>query len=383
LKAGCNLKKGQPASIDRESAMVVWLDHHKEPLVYEEIKQKAEDSPSPAFKEVKDQMGILNAAVVLPSFLEDKLSNFLILGDKLSGKIYTSEDLNVFSILATETAIAIENALLYGNIEEQVRERTRELIEVQKQLIQAEKLATMGTLAGGVAHEINNPLAAILTNVQMLLATCDPQDPNIDRESLELIEEATKRCRTIVQKLMTYAKKPLESGKISEVNLLDVIKNAISFLSYQLKQDDIKIITEAKEGDYLVIGNPNELEQMVTNIILNARDAIRLIKKSGEIHIRLLKTSEWLKIEIEDEGPGIRKDIASKIFDPFFTTKDVGKGLGLGLSICQSIIEKHNGRISFKSDLDKGSTFTIQLPRVKVAGAIKKENPYGQENFID
>jgi len=370
LKTGCNLKNDQPASIYKENAMIAWLKEHKESLVYEEIKQRTLDSPGPIFKQLEENMRHLHAAIIVPSFLEDKLLNFLVLGDKLSAGIYTSEDLSIFSILASQTAVAIESALLYENIEEEVRKRTKELVEVQKQLIQAEKLATMGTLAGGVAHEINNPLTAILTNAQMLLATANMLDSD-SKESLELIEEATKRCRTIVQKLMTYAKKPLETTEISEVNLLNVIKNVVSFLNYQLEQENIKIIIDAPKSAYSVMGNHNELEQVVTNVILNARDAIKRIKKSGTIHINLIKSDEQIKIEIKDEGAGIPKEIMPKIFDPFFTTKEVGKGVGLGLSICQSIVGKHNGLISVQSEVNKGSTFTVQLPKAREESILK------------
>jgi signal transduction histidine kinase len=364
LRAGVNLKNDQPSSVDARNPLINWLESHKEPLVYEEIKQKSEDEKKPIFKELEEQMRALNATVVVPCLLEDKLLDIFILGDKLSGKIYTSEDLDNFFDLGREVALATENALLYGNIEEEVRERTKQLVDVQSQLVQAEKLATMGTLAGGVAHEINNPLTAILTNAQMLLADAKSFDAD-SKESLQLIEEATQRCRTIVQKLMTYAKKPLEIAEVSQVDLLNVAKKAISFLSYQFEQDNIKIVLNAQEKTYLVNGNHNELEQVFTNIILNAKDAIIKTKKSGNIRMSLSKEDNWIKTEIKDDGAGIPKEIVSKIFDPFFTTKDVGKGLGLGLSICQSIVEKHKGKITVKSELNKGSVFTVKIPRTK------------------
>ena len=361
LRAGVNLKNDQPSSVDAGNPLINWLESRKEPLVYEEIKQKSEDEKNPIFKELEKQMRTLNAAVVVPCILEGKLFDMLILGDKVSGKIYTAEDLDNFFNLGREVALATENSLLYEKIEEQVRQRTAQLVDVQKQLIQAEKLATMGTLAGGVAHEINNPLTAILTNTQMLLADAKSFDSD-SKESLSLIEEATQRCRTIVHKLMTYAKRPLESREVSKVDLLNVAKKVISFLGYQFEQDNIKIILKAKEDNYLVNGNQNELEQVFTNIILNAKDAIKRLKKSGNIDISLLKEEGQIKIDIRDEGIGILKEIMPKIFDPFFTTKEVGEGLGLGLSICQSIVEKHSGSITVQSEVDKGSVFTIKLP---------------------
>ena len=374
LQAARNLKKGQTNLINKTSSLTSYLNDHAESLVYEETRQKVQEGVTPIFKELEKEMLSLNATVVVPSFLDDKLLALLILGDKRSGKIYTSEDLRIFSVLASQASLAIESALLYKNIEEKVAQRTKELVDVQKQLIHAEKLATVGTLAGGVAHEINNPLTAILTNAQMLLAsTNDTPDIESARESIKLIEEATKRCRTIVKKLMTYAKKPLETTEISKVDLLNVLKNVISFVGYQLEQENIKIITEAKEDTYLVMGNANELEQVVTNIIINAKDAIKQAKKAGAIHISFSKTEDWIKIAIKDEGSGIPKEVIPKLFDPFFTTKEVGRGLGLGLSICQSIIEKNNGLISVQSEPNSGSTFTIQLPRLKQNSTVGSE----------
>lgn len=364
LKAKRGLISRQSVSMNNENALISWLEAHKEPLLYEEIKRKAEENANSIFKELEERMRLLNAAVIVPGFLEGKLFGFLTLGDKRSGKMYTSEDLNSFSVLASQSVLAIENALLYENIEEQVRLRTNELIEVQKQLVQAEKLATVGTLAGGVAHEINNPLTAILTNVQMMLMD-DSNDALLDRESLALIEEATKRCREIVKKLMVYARKPLEPSKVSNVNFLKAIENVISFLHYQLEQENVKIIFAAKkENRYLVNADCNELEQVVTNLILNAKDAIRKIKKSGSVYIRLFKTNGAMSLEVKDEGAGIPQEILSKIFDPFFTTKDVGQGLGLGLSISQAIVEKYNGVISVQSALGKGSVFTVRFPSI-------------------
>jgi signal transduction histidine kinase len=370
FKAGLNLKE-QIKAIPDNAPLILWLNKYKEPLVYEEVRWKSESSSNPLLKKLEEQVRSLNATVVVPCFLEGKLLDILVLGDKLSGKIYTSEDLDNFSELAREVALATENALLYENIEEEVRQRTKELIDVQSQLVQAEKLATMGTLAGGVAHEINNPLTAILTNAQMLLADAKSFDAD-SKESLQLIEEATQRCRTIVQKLMTYAKKPLESSQITAVNLLSVTKKVIAFLGYQFEQNNIKIILSAKDEAYTVNGDHNEFEQVLTNIIINAHDAIIKVKKSGNIYINLSKNQRSIDIEIRDEGSGMPKELLPRIFDPFFTTKDVGKGLGLGLSICQSIVEKYKGKISVRSEVSKGSVFIVRIPSAESLAAAKE-----------
>lgn len=310
----------------------------------------------------KSYFNSVAAVVIIPLVLNERLLGVINLAKKSNLTHYTGLDFNFLSLLKNQSAIAISNSLVYENIEEQVKKRTAELIEVQNQLTQAAKLATVGTLAGGVAHEINNPLAAILTNAQMMLASLDEMDIDETRESVELIEEATKRCRAIVKKLMTYARKPMESAEIVKIDLLEVVKKVDAFLSYQLKQENIQIAIEANSTDYLVMGNQNELEQVVTNIVLNAKDAIRRVKKSGSIDISLVKNPDWVRLNIKDDGLGISKDQVPKIFDPFFTTKDVGKGLGLGLSISQSIIEKYQGSIFLQSEEGQGTTFTVNLP---------------------
>lgn len=353
-------------AIDPNDILIRWMKKNRETILLEDIVRLYQDNHTNDLLLLIEKLNLLDAELVVPGFLKDKLLGFLLLGKKRSGGIYTSEDINTFSLLAHQTVLALENARLYEEMENEIEKRTKELVQVQKQLIQAEKLATVGTLAGGVAHEINNPLAAILTNVQMLLYSLDDFDEEFWRESLQIIEEATKRCRDIVQKLMFYARKPKDKDDFSLVEMKDIVNRVVSLLAYQFKQDNVRIIFQcSSEESYTVKGNQNELEQVLTNIVLNARDAIKKIKKEGEIVISLQKDTRNIVLTIEDNGCGIAPDIVSKIFDPFFTTKDVGKGLGMGLSICQAIIEKHHGDIKVASELNKGTRFSIVLPVVE------------------
>jgi len=237
--------------------------------------------------------------------------------------------------------------------------RTRELIDAQKQLIHAEKLATIGTLAGGIAHEMNNPLTAITMHTQIL------DDTDLDetaRLSVKSIEEVTERCRSIIQKLMLYSRKPLGRRDVAKVDLEDALKNVMDFLEYQLKQENIQIRLKKDNPPFAVLGNQGELEQVLTNLIINAKDAIQETEKEGNIEVALSKTDGRVTIKVTDEGKGISEDNLQRIFDPFFTTKEVGKGTGLGLSICHSIIEQHRGNINAESDGKNGSSFIITLP---------------------
>lgn len=362
---------GTVIKLEEKDLFLDWLARNNT-IVYREFIEI-----DPAYTQIKEAaanyFNVTGPTVVVPLVLGEKLLGVLNLSKKANLRRYSALDFHFLTTLRNQAAVAISNSLLYKNIEEQVKQRTKELVAVQKQLTQAEKLATVGTLAGGVAHEINNPLTAILTNAEMLLDSDTIKDES-DRESLQLIEEATKRCRAIVKKLMVYARRPLESMELSKVNLFNVVKNVMSFLGYQLEQENVNVVTEFNGNTTLpVMGKQNELEQVVTNLILNAKDAIIQNKKSGNIYISVLKNGEWAKFTVKDEGVGIKKEIISKIFDPFFTTKEVGKGLGLGLSICQAIVERHNGKITVESEPDKGAVFTVHFPMLEKEESIKEK----------
>jgi len=242
-------------------------------------------------------------------------------------------------------------------LEARVDERTRQLVRTQEQLIQAEKMATIGVMAGGVAHEINNPLTAILTNAQ-LLKMCAPEQ---DAESLKLIEEGARRCQTIVQKLMKYARKSSGADEYHDaVDLGQVVRNAVSMLQYQLAQENIELKLEIADALY-VEGSANELEQVLTNLLVNGRDAIQSAKRRGTIHIRAAGGEDGIRVTVSDDGIGIPKENLNKIFDPFFTTKEVGQGTGLGLAVSYSILEKHHSQVAVESTVGQGTTFTLKF----------------------
>ena len=247
-----------------------------------------------------------------------------------------------------------------AELESRVSLRTRELEDTQKQLIQAEKMATIGTFAGGIAHEINNPLTAVLTNAQILkMGTPNPEDI----ELIDLIEEGARRCQVIIKKLMKYARKEIEASPIREVSLKKVVDNVAAMLGYQLKNDNVELEID-KDEIGLVQGNEGELEQVFTNLILNARDAIHSAKRTqGFIRIQGAVKEGAICVEVIDNGCGIKQAHLTKIFDPFFTTKDVGSGTGLGLAVVHSILEKHGCRVRVESEEGVGATFLIYFPQ--------------------
>jgi two-component system NtrC family sensor kinase len=246
-------------------------------------------------------------------------------------------------------------------LEHRVVERTRELVKTQDQLIQAEKLATLGTLAGGVAHEINNPLTAVLTNAQILKMTAGEDV----KESLDLIEEGAKRCQTIVQKLMKYARKTAEEAPHKDVDLRDVVKGTCALLGFQFQQENIEV--EMKLGEVPPVqGIAGELDQVLTNLLVNARDAVLSAKVKGKITVETRVTKDAVEMVVQDNGIGIKKENLNKIFDPFFTTKDVGAGTGLGLAVSFGILKRHNATVAVSSVLGQGATFVVRFPLTKI-----------------
>ena len=337
---------------------------------YEEVVLADFVGIDPRLSEVKNEaeayFEALNSRVCVPVVLDQKLIGVINLSGKTNLKNYTGPEILFLADLRASAAVAISNSLRLiamqaqlrkwnEELERLVQERTRELKDAQAQLIQAEKLATIGTLAGGVAHEINNPLAAILTNAQMLLGENVSGDA---KESLELIEEAADRCRVIVQKLMKYSRKSKDEPDVESVDLKEVLDGVLAFLKYQLEQENVDVHTDFKTKAR-VRGIANEYSQVFTNLIVNAKDALQAKDGKRSVAIRAYEKDGQVIVDVEDKGSGIKPEILSKIFDPFFTTKDVGKGTGLGLSIVQGIMQKFGGQVDAKSKVGSGTTITL------------------------
>lgn len=360
-------KKGRP--LDREDRFVEWLER-KDVLVLREYLD-LDPRYETVGKDAKEYFERTEAQLCVPLGIGQRLIGIINIGQKANLKPFEKDEINFLSDLRKTAAIALSNSLrsiaMQENLrrwnielERKVEERTRELKETQSQLIQAEKLASIGTLAGGIAHEINNPLTAVLTNVQMLKMLGEIKD----MESLSLIEEGAKRCQAIIQKLMRYARKTEEIETFQEVDVNSVIRNVCDFLGYQLKQENIELELFLSEVDW-ISGIPNELEQVFTNLILNSKDAIKAAGRLGKIRVKTEQKEGVVRIELSDNGIGIRRENLARIFDPFYTTKDIGEGTGLGLTITSGIVEKHLGKIFVTSEEGNGTTFIIQFPNAK------------------
>ncbi len=232
---------------------------------------------------------------------------------------------------------------------------------LQKSLSYSDKLVAIGKLAGGVAHEINSPLAAILAFTQILLSEIDRGSSH--REDLEQIEIAARKCKEIVENLLSFARHETKIEVKNPVHLIDEIQKTIKLAHGLLQQKHIKIIWDIKnEKDDIILGNAGQIGQVFLNLITNA---IQAMKNGGVIEFERHDENGFICISVQDSGTGIKPEIIDKIFDPFFTTKTIGEGTGLGLSITYSLIKQHGGDISVTSVLNEGTNFTVRLPKKK------------------
>jgi two-component system NtrC family sensor kinase len=255
-----------------------------------------------------------------------------------------------FSPLSDETG-AIDGVVMSG------RDVT-DLKRLEEQLIQAEKLAAMGQMLAGVAHELNNPLTAIL-GVTELLRERSGMDDSAKRQ-LELTHRQARRAARIVQNLLEFSRPASPQKKSLDVHSL--IERTIQLHEHSLRRNNIELDFPQPAGLPGIIGDANQLIQVFLNLITNAEQAIREIRDSGRIQIRLGRVGSRLAITVQDDGVGIRPEALPKIFDPFYTTKRPGGGTGLGLSICMSIVREHGGNIEADALPAGGSAFTVYLP---------------------
>ncbi len=236
-------------------------------------------------------------------------------------------------------------------------------IRMFKEMQEAEKLAGIGRLAAGIAHQVNTPLGAILLTTQMLMEEREEDKELYDE--LKLIETKVKYIKEVIKKLMEYTHAPARSdAKI--IDLKEVLYNIMELFEKRIKHLGIEKKIDIKNDNLTIIGDKNQLEQVFFNIISNAIDAIE--EGGGRLDIKMWSTSERIICEIKDTGTGIPKDMIDKIFEPFFTTKGVGRGTGLGLSVCYGIMKSIGGKIEVESEKGKGSLFRLIFPKQKIGG---------------
>jgi PAS domain S-box-containing protein len=237
-----------------------------------------------------------------------------------------------------------------------VRDVTTEK-KLEQQIIQSERLAAMGQMIGGFAHELNNPLTSILGMAELL------QDGDVSeaaRKQVSILHKEARRAAEIVQNLQYFARPPAP-GK-SQVNLNELVQRTVQMQAYPLRKSNITVDFLPEPAIPAIVADPNQLMQVFLNLLLNAEQAIRESREKGTIRVRIGRKPDSVWIVFQDDGPGIAPDNLAHIFDPFFTTKRPGRGTGLGLSICKTVLREHGGNIEATSAPGGGAVFTITLP---------------------
>ncbi|HEV2399248.1 MAG TPA: ATP-binding protein [Candidatus Sulfotelmatobacter sp.] len=268
---------------------------------------------------------------------------------------YSSNDENLLVAISRQLATTIEKVRLY----EETCRAYEDLRKTQEQLLQSEKMSAVGQLIAGVAHELNNPLTAILGYAQLL--ETEGLNPRAQDFVSKLFKQA-QRTHRVVQNLLSFARQ--RKPQRDEVDIRKVLEETLALRDYDLKINNIKVESNLPAAPAMVIADPHQIEQVFLNIINNAVDAILETGKNGSLNIRISTQNGHVCTQFSDDGAGIKDP--KRIFDPFYTTKNVGKGTGLGLSICYGIVKEHGGDITAYNNPDAGATIEVKLPAVAV-----------------
>jgi signal transduction histidine kinase len=278
--------------------------------------------------------------------VKNDLVGFLNLGEKQSGEVYSDEDIDLLTTLCSQIGVSIENAMLY-----------EEALDSQNRLAQADKLATVGALAAGLAHEIKNPIAAIKGFAQVLDKAIDENDTEALDDFKKVVPKQLDRINNIVENLLKLSKPPKHEMK--SVNINGILDDVVKLVDKLAMKQQVKI-TKIFENIPDTTADLEGLMQSFINLILNA---IQSMPDGGRIEIKTKVTDDKnISIEISDNGIGIPKEKLLKIFDPFYTTRP--EGYGLGLSSTNKTILDHHGTIKVESEIGRGTTFTVTLPIV-------------------
>jgi signal transduction histidine kinase/CheY-like chemotaxis protein len=312
----------------------------------------------------------IKSEAAFPLKVRDQLFGVLnIESDELYG--FDEEDLKTLSSFASQMSISIENAQLFSDL----KQTLQELRQAQDQVVQAEKLRAVGELASGVAHDFNNVLAVVLGNTQLLLHQLDHLGLEEIREGLKVIERSSKDGAETIRRIQEFTGVRRDREFIS-LSLNEIVTEVVNITQPrwrdQTQKKGIQIEFTTQLGNVpLIMGNPSEVREVLTNIIFNAVDAM---PDGGKLTIATQPQAEdWVEVRIADTGIGMTEEVKKRVFDPFFTTKGVTNS-GLGMSVSYGIIKRHGGEILIDSQTGKGTTFIIHLPTgYGEEGAVVKE----------
>jgi signal transduction histidine kinase len=330
--------------LPKDNPLPNYLQKIGEIIIREEL---AKGTNIPELNEVVKEMSLLEAEVSIPFISKGELVGMINLGYKFNRDIYSHEDMELLDTLANETAIAIENARLYEDLK-----RSKSYIR------RADRLASLGTLTAGLAHEIRNPLVALKTLTQLLPERLD--DEEFRSQFLKIASGEVDRISSLVTELLDFARP--SDPKLEFENINTILDGMILLVSTETKKKRINVIKSYASGLPSIQVDREQIKQVFLNILINA---IQATSETGKITVKTRSFAKpggetYIQIEFTDTGCGIPEEYLEDIFNPFFTTKSAGSGLGL--SISHQIVQDHRGYIDVESQLDKGSSFFINLP---------------------
>ena len=359
--APCDLKTGgkyKRIEFDATGPIAAYLSANKDVLVRDEIESEidkhsyalAEKRSLNSYKALRDELGKLEMAVWVPVISKGDLTAIICLGYKMSGDMYTDEEISLLKTLANQVAVAFENSKMYTTIAIQYDE----LKQAKDKLSEADRLASLGTMAAGMAHEIKNPLSSMKVFTQLLHERYG--DAAFREKFEEVIPKEISRIDRIVEGLLSFARSP--ESKLSSVNVQETLEEILTDMKDGMERSGITVV---KKFDPVpqVQAEKDQLKRAFSNVIVNANEAMA---NGGKLDIQTSadEPSKTIQVKIIDSGHGISKEHLKHIFDPFFTTRHYGTGLGL--TITQSIINGFKGHIDIQSEEGKGTTATISLP---------------------
>jgi len=359
--------KTKNLSLESDNFLIRHLKKIKSAEIKEELTLKIKDNSSKEktaqLMQLKEEMSKMGAEACFPLLSKEELGGILILGKKTSGKPYSKQGLELLQTLTNQAAIALDNARLHQEVKNwgkeltrKVKEKTKELRKSQAQLLQSEKLAGIGQLAAGIAHEIRNPLGIIATSLYYLNESLPKKKEDIKRH-FQIMNMEINRCESIINNLLEFSRKSTQEVELIDVNQL--LNITLSLVEKDLFVKDIKLIKKFHHSP-TIKANMDEIKQVFLNLILNATQAM---PRGGKLEMTTsISKNKRVRIQVVDSGTGIPEKHLSKIFDPFFTTKAPGEGTGLGLTLVHTIVERWKGTIQVKSQGAKGTIFTIEFP---------------------